>query len=77
MVGMNNTRSRPFGVADAPNPQQWVGPRAACQILNVSTASLYRLVDAGLVVQYQPETGNSMYWRAALEALKEERRRRG
>lgn len=81
MVPMNNTDNDVQGVAEHPNPQQWVAARAACTILNVSTASLYRLVDAGLLHAYYPETGTAIYWRPELERLKsseifQERRKR-
>ena len=82
MVTMTDIETQPFGVSDAPNPQQWIGPRAACDILNVSSASLYRLVEAGDITVYRPETGNGMYWRPQVEtfaasgAFQERRRRR-
>lgn len=80
MVGMTNlTRSRRPqrdhattpehpGVAERPNPQQWVGPRGAANILNVSMAQLYRYLEAGIVHAYRPETGHPMFWRPELSA---------
>lgn len=62
-----------------PNPADWISLRAAAAILNMSTRSVRRMIEAGALTGYRPrgflnEEPPLMLWRAEVLAVRDARR---